>query len=110
MNSQTAVNGVRSDDKVHRRGPKNGYAYLEFFVSPENLNELVSRIEEEPQITYYAVSQSIHKADILGRKTSTAAQTESEAAKTPPFQRALDDSSYHKTDLILLHYCWTWAL
>ncbi|KAF9537759.1 hypothetical protein EC957_007690 [Mortierella hygrophila] len=32
-----------------RMGPKNGYvyqkAYLEVFVSPENLNELVSRIE-----------------------------------------------------------------
>ncbi|KAG0065574.1 hypothetical protein BGZ89_008199 [Linnemannia elongata] len=61
INSQPAVNGVRSDDKVHGWGPKNGYvyqkAYLEFFVSPENLNELVSRIEEEPQITYYAVNK-----------------------------------------------------
>ncbi|KAF9188086.1 hypothetical protein BGZ51_000882 [Haplosporangium sp. Z 767] len=61
INSQPAVNGVRSDDKVHGWGPKNGYvyqkAYLEFFISPENLNELVSRIEEEPQITYYAVNR-----------------------------------------------------
>jgi len=61
INSQPAVNGVRSDDKVHGWGPKNGYvyqkAYLEFFVSAENLNRLVKRIEEEPQITYYAVNK-----------------------------------------------------
>jgi methylenetetrahydrofolate reductase (NADPH) len=30
---------------------------LEFFVSPENLNELVNKIEEEPQVTYYAVNK-----------------------------------------------------
>ncbi|KAG0220573.1 hypothetical protein BGX31_010837 [Mortierella sp. GBA43] len=56
-----AVNGVRSDDKVHGWGPKNGYvyqkAYLEFFVSPEDLAELVKKIEEEPQVTYYAVNR-----------------------------------------------------
>ncbi|KAK3818915.1 MAG: methylenetetrahydrofolate reductase-domain-containing protein [Benniella sp.] len=61
INSQPAVNGVRSDDKVHGWGPKNGYvyqkAYLEFFVSPDNLSELVNRIEEEGQITYYAVNR-----------------------------------------------------
>ncbi|KAF9537765.1 hypothetical protein EC957_007696 [Mortierella hygrophila] len=90
MSSQPAVSDVRSDNKVHGWGPKNGYVYkrsiIFVFVSPEDLNELVSRIEEEIQITYYAVSQStesMHRADILGRKTSAAAQTESEAAKTP---------------------------
>ncbi|KAG0000719.1 hypothetical protein BGZ80_008236 [Entomortierella chlamydospora] len=61
INSQPAVNGVPSSDKIHGWGPKDGYvyqkAYLEFFISPENLNELVTRIEDEPQITYYAVNK-----------------------------------------------------
>ncbi|KAG0226223.1 hypothetical protein BGW42_003817 [Actinomortierella wolfii] len=61
INSQPAVNGARSDDKVHGWGPKNGYvfqkAYLEFFVSPEQLNEIVARLEDEDQMTYYAVNR-----------------------------------------------------
>ncbi|KAF9973915.1 hypothetical protein BGZ73_002814 [Actinomortierella ambigua] len=61
INSQPAVNGARSDDKVYGWGPKNGYvfqkAYLEFFVSPERLNEIVARLEEEDQMTYYAVNR-----------------------------------------------------
>lgn len=31
-------------------------AYLEFFVSPENLTALISKIESNPQITYHAVN------------------------------------------------------
>ncbi|KAG0267785.1 hypothetical protein DFQ27_008284 [Actinomortierella ambigua] len=61
INSQPAVNGARSDDKVYGWGPKNGYvfqkAYLEFFVSPERLNEIVNRLEDEDQMTYYAVNR-----------------------------------------------------
>ncbi|SPO30641.1 probable MET13 - putative methylene tetrahydrofolate reductase [Ustilago trichophora] len=60
INSQPAVDGARSDDKVHGWGPKNGYvyqkAYLEFFVSPEDLDALIARIEADPQITYHAVN------------------------------------------------------
>jgi hypothetical protein len=32
-------------------------AYLEFFVAPALLDELVKRIEKDPRITYYAVNR-----------------------------------------------------
>ncbi|KAI9639327.1 methylenetetrahydrofolate reductase [Dioszegia hungarica] len=61
INSQPAVDGVRSDDKVHGWGPPGGYiyqkAYLEFFVSPALLSPLIRRIERDPRITYYAVNR-----------------------------------------------------
>ncbi|CAG8460272.1 3024_t:CDS:2 [Paraglomus occultum] len=61
INSQPAVNGVRSDHKVFGWGPKNGYvyqkAYLEFFVSPTKIDALIARIECDPNITYYAVNK-----------------------------------------------------
>lgn len=77
INSQPAVNGAPSDDKVHGWGPKGGYvyqkvslnvnkivstnsitkAYLEFFVSPDNLDKLIRRIELNPMMTYYAVNK-----------------------------------------------------
>lgn len=60
INSQPAVNGVRSSDKIHGWGPHNGYvyqkAYLEFFVSPEQLDALVAKIGGQNDITYYAVN------------------------------------------------------
>lgn len=41
--------------------PKNGYvyqkAYLEFFVSPEQLDQLTAKISKNPQVTYYAVNK-----------------------------------------------------
>ncbi|KAI7861583.1 methylenetetrahydrofolate reductase-domain-containing protein [Spinellus fusiger] len=61
INSQPAVNGVKSSDKVYGWGPKNGYvyqkAYLEFFVSPQQLSELLVKINKDPQVTYYAVNK-----------------------------------------------------
>ncbi|KAL0953843.1 hypothetical protein HGRIS_005020 [Hohenbuehelia grisea] len=61
INSQPAVNGVRSDDKVFGWGPSNGYvyqkAYLEFFVSPTLLNLLLSQIERDSNITYYVINK-----------------------------------------------------
>ncbi len=63
INSQPAVNGVKSSHKVHGWGPKNGYvyqkAYLEFFVRPEDLDELVRKIENDPNVTYYAVNKQV---------------------------------------------------
>jgi len=60
INSQPAVNGVSSDDKVHGWGPSNGYvyqkAYLEFFVQPNLLNLLLKHIERDSNITYYAIN------------------------------------------------------
>ncbi|KAI9365312.1 methylenetetrahydrofolate reductase-domain-containing protein [Pilaira anomala] len=61
INSQPAVNGAKSSHPVYGWGPKNGYvfqkAYLEFFVSPEKLNELIEKISRDPQVTYYAVNK-----------------------------------------------------
>ncbi len=36
--------------------PRPTQAYLEFFVSPEQLDQLIARIESDPQITYHAVN------------------------------------------------------
>jgi methylenetetrahydrofolate reductase (NADPH) len=61
INSQPAVNGVRSDDKKVGWGPANGYvyqkAYLEFFVSPGLLAALLPHIERDPMITYHVINR-----------------------------------------------------
>ena len=61
INSQPAVNGVRSDDKKFGWGPANGYvyqkAYLEFFVNPTLLAHLLSHIERDSNITYYVINK-----------------------------------------------------
>ena len=76
INSQPAVNGVLSTDKIHGWGPENGFvyqkvrheisseqllivfqAYLEFFVSPSLLAALIPQIERDPLITYYAINK-----------------------------------------------------
>ncbi|KAF9454259.1 methylenetetrahydrofolate reduct [Macrolepiota fuliginosa MF-IS2] len=61
INSQPAVNGARSDDKIFGWGPANGYiyqkAYLEFFVSPALLDFLIPHIERDPSITYYVINK-----------------------------------------------------
>ena len=60
INSQPAVNGAPSTDKVHGWGPSNGFvyqkAYLEFFVQPDLLDKLLEQIERDPLITYYAIN------------------------------------------------------
>ncbi|KAE8224242.1 hypothetical protein CF326_g8066 [Tilletia indica] len=60
INSQPAVDGAPSDDKVHGWGPSNGYvyqkAYLECFVAPEKLDEIIAHFDRDPQITYHAVN------------------------------------------------------
>ena len=73
INSQPSVDGVRSDDPVHGWGPPNGYvyqkAYLEFFVSPEQLDSLLQRINQHPQITYHSVNA---QGDMRTNTTSDA--------------------------------------
>jgi len=60
INSQPAVNGARSDDKVFGWGPSNGYvyqkAYLEFFVNPILLSLLLKHIERDSNMTYYVIN------------------------------------------------------
>ncbi|KAG0237623.1 hypothetical protein BGW42_000451 [Actinomortierella wolfii] len=62
INSQPAVNGVKSDDKVFGWGPKGGYvyqkAYLEVFVSPEMLEQLKERMTKYPTFTYHAFNKA----------------------------------------------------
>lgn len=62
INSQPPVDGVKSSHPVYGWGPRNGYvyqkAYLEVFVSPELIAELITRMEREPDVTYFAVTQS----------------------------------------------------
>jgi len=73
INSQPAVDGAPSDDPVHGWGPKHGYvyqkAYLEFFVSPQQLDELIVRFDAHPQITYHAVNA---QGDMRTNTTSDA--------------------------------------
>jgi methylenetetrahydrofolate reductase (NADPH) len=61
INSQPAVNGAKSSDPVFGWGPRNGYvyqkAYLEVFVSPEYISEIITRLERDPEFTYYAVNK-----------------------------------------------------
>ncbi|KAH9919945.1 methylenetetrahydrofolate reduct [Amylocystis lapponica] len=61
INSQPAVDGARSDDRIHGWGPANGYvyqkAYLEFFISPDLLAALLPHIERDVNITYYVIDK-----------------------------------------------------
>ncbi|KAJ3332664.1 hypothetical protein HDU76_013478 [Blyttiomyces sp. JEL0837] len=61
INSQPAVDGAPSSDPKYGWGSKNGFvyqkAYLEFFVSPQNLDKLIKKIESFPYITFYAVNK-----------------------------------------------------
>jgi methylenetetrahydrofolate reductase (NADPH) len=61
INSQPAVNGAPSDDKIHGWGPANGYvyqkAYLEFFVSEPLFKVLLKHIERDNHITYYCINK-----------------------------------------------------
>ena len=60
INSQPPVDGVKSSHPVYGWGPRNGYvyqkAYLEVFVSPELISELIARMERDPDVTYFAVN------------------------------------------------------
>ncbi|PWY71990.1 methylenetetrahydrofolate reductase 2 [Aspergillus eucalypticola CBS 122712] len=62
INSQPAVNGVKSSHPVYGWGPKNGYvyqkAYLELLVPPYLIDELIARIEKNGDLTYHAVSKT----------------------------------------------------
>ncbi|KAG0296071.1 hypothetical protein BGZ96_010235 [Linnemannia gamsii] len=63
INSQPVVNGVRSDDKVVGWGPSGGYVYqkafLEFFVSADQLPILIERLKIQfPNYTYNAINHS----------------------------------------------------
>jgi len=60
INSQPAVDGVKSTHPVHGWGPPNGYvyqkAYLELLVHPGLYPKLVERINRREDFMYYAVT------------------------------------------------------
>jgi methylenetetrahydrofolate reductase (NADPH) len=62
INSQPAVNGVKSSHPVHGWGPANGYvyqkAYIEVLVHPDIFPDMIKRIEANPDLTYYAVTKA----------------------------------------------------
>ncbi|KAF8937007.1 hypothetical protein BGZ58_003381 [Dissophora ornata] len=82
INSQPAVNGARSDDKVYGWGPKGGYvyqkrahvcifqAYLEFFVAPEKFSILRQRLQEYPRFSKFTFN-AVNKSGDLFASTST---------------------------------------
>ena len=61
ITSQPSVNGVKSTHPVHGWGPHGGYvyqkAYIELLISPHLIKEIISRIENNPSMTYYAVTK-----------------------------------------------------
>lgn len=61
ITSQPSVNGVKSTHPVHGWGPKGGYvyqkAYVELLISPQLISELITRIDRNPNMTYYAVTK-----------------------------------------------------
>ncbi|UJO19206.1 Methylenetetrahydrofolate reductase 2 [Fulvia fulva] len=56
--SQPAVNGIRSTDPVFGWGPKNGFVFqkpfVEFFVPSNEWEILKGKLDQHPQITYFA--------------------------------------------------------
>lgn len=62
INSQPSVDGVKSSHPVYGWGPRNGYvyqkAYLEVLVSPDLIDELISRIESDDDLTFYSVNKA----------------------------------------------------
>jgi methylenetetrahydrofolate reductase (NADPH) len=60
INSQPAVDGVKSTHPVHGWGPANGYvyqkAYIELLVHPDLYPQLVERINARDEFMYYAVT------------------------------------------------------
>lgn len=61
INSQPAVDGAKSSHPVFGWGPAGGYvyqkSYVELFVSPEVLSDLITAIERDDMLTYYAVDK-----------------------------------------------------
>ena len=62
INSQPAINGARSSHPVYGWGPPHGYvyqkAYIELLVPPSLIEQVLSRIRDNPDMTFYAVDKS----------------------------------------------------
>ncbi|PGH00870.1 methylenetetrahydrofolate reductase [Blastomyces parvus] len=62
INSQPAIDGMPSSHPVYGWGPKNGYvyqkAYLELLIPPTMIDDLINRIEQNSDLTYYCVNKA----------------------------------------------------
>ncbi|KAJ5604618.1 Methylenetetrahydrofolate reductase 1 [Penicillium lagena] len=62
INSQPAVDGVKSSHAIFGWGPKNGFvyqkAYLELMVPSYLIDELIARIDKNEDLTYHAISKT----------------------------------------------------
>ncbi|EEQ29403.1 methylenetetrahydrofolate reductase (NAD(P)H) met13 [Microsporum canis] len=62
INSQPAINGAKSSHPIYGWGPKNGYvyqkAYLELLISPTLIDEVIRRIETNPDLTYHCINKN----------------------------------------------------
>jgi methylenetetrahydrofolate reductase (NADPH) len=62
INSQPAIDGMPSSHPVHGWGPAGGYvyqkAYLELLVFPSLIDTILERIENNKNLTYYAVNKN----------------------------------------------------
>jgi methylenetetrahydrofolate reductase (NADPH) len=62
INSQPRVNGAKSTDPKFGWGPEQGYvyqkAYFELFVHPSIIKDLVTYLEQFPDITFQAMNLS----------------------------------------------------
>ncbi|CCU74276.1 unnamed protein product [Blumeria hordei] len=62
INSQPAINGIKSSDSTYGWGPPNGYvyqkAYLELLVPAYLIDELLTRVSKDAYLTYYAVNKA----------------------------------------------------
>ncbi|TAQ83236.1 hypothetical protein B7494_g8438 [Chlorociboria aeruginascens] len=62
INSQPAIDGIKSSNPIYGWGPTNGYvyqkAYLELLVSPKLIDELIRRIGLDSELTYYSVNKA----------------------------------------------------
>jgi methylenetetrahydrofolate reductase (NADPH) len=76
INSQPSVNGAPSDHPVHGWGGPKGYVYqkgyIEFFTSPEKLENLKALLSKYPTLDFQAVNA---KGDNCGNLAGTAAVT-----------------------------------
>ena len=72
INSQPAVDGVKSSHPTYGWGPSNGYVYqkacLEVLVSPKLIDTVVKRMKDNVDVTYYAIN---HCGDL---QTNTEAE------------------------------------
>ncbi|KAL0919503.1 hypothetical protein M5K25_011598 [Dendrobium thyrsiflorum] len=76
INSQPAVNGVKSGSPTVGWGGPGGYvyqkAYIEFFCSVEKLNQLVEKCKALPSVTYIAVNKEGNRLSNVGANAVNA--------------------------------------